>query len=220
MSADEKQFLIEKLSNFIDQQARRKFLQQIQYQSNLQQYQQEQPQELNGPGFSFELPPQLIKGSNENEEIQFAVPPFDSRYYEQIPLLEDVDDDIALGLDDEVPVEREVVTTAKSNTVVVVGETKNKILIPSPMHVLDSQSNDLNSRILHRAQQKQQQIQLQKNQRQENDVLQKPMQIDNTTSLYIVALIAGLSCAFSTGVTIHLFLSYCTSFNYLFNYLS
>lgn len=209
VSTDEKQYLIEKLSDFIDQQARRKFLQQIQYQSHLQQYQQqEQPQEIPGPGFSFELPPTLIKSNNDNEEIQFAVPPFDSRYYEQIPLLvendDDDDDNIAV---DEVPVETETATTAKSNKAVV--ETKNKILIPSPMHVLDSQSNDLNSRILHRAQQKQQQSQLQKNQRQENDVLQKPMQVDfdNTTSLYIVALIAGLSCAFSTGVIILLILA-------------
>lgn len=187
-TSEERQILIEQLSNFIDQQARKKFQQQMHFQNHLHHQQQKiQHSEIPGPGFTFELPPPILKENSENNEIQFAVPPFDSRYYEQ-NLLPVEDDEIAI---DDAPAADIAVTTMK-----------NKILIPSPMHVVDSQSSEINSRILHRAQQKQQQQQLQKNQRQENDVLQKPLQndFDNTTSLYIVALIAGLSCAFSTGV--------------------
>lgn len=63
------------------------------------------------------------------------------------------------------------------------------------MHVHDSGTD----KILHRAQQKQARLQ----QQAASDVMQKPLQVefDNTMSLYIVALIAGLSCAFSTGVS-------------------
>lgn len=192
MSADEKD-LIERLTEMIDQQARKKFQQQMYF-----QHRQYQPQEISGPGFSFELPPPILKGSRDNDEIQFAVQPFDSRYYEQVPI---EDDEIAI---DEAPIESNIATTTKNNLMFEKSNSRNKILIPSPMHVLEnSQSNELNSRILHRAQQKQQQLMQQKNQKMENDVMQKPLQVefDNTTSIYIVAIIAGLSCAFSTGVS-------------------
>lgn len=156
------------------------------------------PQEITGPGFSFELPPITkinAELSENNEPIQFAVQPFDSRYYEQS--LPQVDEEIAI---DETPLEPEIITTIKTNVVEGIG--RNKILIPSPMHVLDSSqtSGETQSRILHRAQQKQQQQLLKQS---ASDVSQKPLQMefDNSNmNLYLVALIAGISCAFSTGV--------------------
>lgn len=179
--ADEvdKNFLIEQLSKFIEEQARMKFQQQIQHHQR-----QHAPQEIAGPGFSF-LMPTLSKAEfnrQQNSPIEFAVPPFDSRYYEQS------DDDAVDETEDSIVSEN-------------VGELeradyKNKILIPPPMHVNDAGTTD---KILHRGQNK---LAAKANQAQQ-DVVQKPMQMefDNTTSLYMVALIAGLSCAFSTGVS-------------------
>jgi hypothetical protein len=134
-------------------------------------------------------------GPNDNGPIQFAVQPFDSRYYEQS--LPQDDEEIAI---DETPLEPEIITTTKSN-VVEGGVGRNKILIPSPMHVIENSqtSGETQSRILHRKQQKQQQ-QLKNS---ASDVSQKPLQteFDNSNmNLYLVALIAGISCAFSTGV--------------------
>lgn len=154
------------------------------------------PQEIAGPGFSFELPPNMKMSSalgDREEPIQFAVQPFDSRYYQQS--LPQDDEEITI---DEAPIEPEVVTTLKSNVVEGLGG-RNKILIPSPMHVLENSqtSGETQSRILHRAQQKQQLLK-----QSASDVSQKPLQVefDNSMNLYLVALIAGISCAFSTGV--------------------
>lgn len=140
----------------------------------------------------------INQGLNDNDEpIQFAVQPFDSRYYEQsIP---QEDEEIAI---DETPLEPEIFTTTKSNVVENSIGRLNKILIPSPMHVLENAqtSGETQSRILHRKQQKQQQQLLKQS---ASDVSQKPLQMefDNSNmNLYLVALIAGISCAFSTGV--------------------
>ena len=140
------------------------------------------PQEITGPGFSFVLPPMTKADFNRDsdEPIKFAVPPFDSRYYEN------TDGEEAA---DEFEENQRVNSDLRA-------DTKNKILIPPPMHVHESGTSD---KILHRAQQK-----LARNQQPAPpDVMQKPLQVefDNTMSLYIVALIAGLSCAFSTGVS-------------------
>ena len=118
-----------------------------------------------------------------NEPIEFAVQPFDSRYYETS---EDVTDDVD---DNNANVISESISEPDR------AENKNKILIPPPMHV--HETGPTQDKILHRAQQ-----QKTKNVQPQPDVMQKPLQVefDNTTSLYIVALIAGLSCAFSTGV--------------------
>lgn len=178
------------------------------------------PQEITGPGFSFKLPASISTddfNSAGNEPIDFAVHPFDSRYYEpssqQLTYDETVDDGKIELADDEATIETSPVNPNILNILKApIYGTKNKILIPSPMHVNELpassassaslQSTSDSQRILHRAQQKQQQLQQQLLNKQP-DVLQKPLQVefDNTTSLYIVALIAGLSCAFSTGVS-------------------
>lgn len=185
---DDKNFLIEQLSKFIEEQARMRFQQQI-HQHHLKQ--NNVPQEITGPGFSFVLPA-ISKADFKKdikEPIQFAVQPFDSRYYEN------TDAEEAAAADDvEDNMNR---MSERIHDADVRGETKNKILIPPPMHVHEGGTSD---KILHRAQQK-----LARNQQQQvSDVMQKPMQVefDNTMSLYIVALIAGLSCAFSTGVSL------------------
>lgn len=156
----------------------------MRFQQQIHQHHQKQhstPQEITGPGFSFILPTMTKAEFNRDsdEPIQFAVPPFDSRYYETVDD-EAVDD--SDNVIDEIP-ESE--------------QAKNKIMIPPPMHVMHESGTD---KILHRAQQKQAKLQ-----QQPSEVMQKPMQVefDNTMSLYIVALIAGLSCAFSTGVSFH-----------------
>lgn len=176
--------MIEQLSKFIEEQARMRFQQQIQHHH---QKQHAAPQEITGPGFSFMLPPMTKADFNKDnqEPYLFAVPPFDSRFYENTESEDPDDFEDTSNLvfenanDQEVPV-----------------ENKNKILIPPPMHVMHESGTD---KILHRAQQK---AKLQQ-QQAASDVMQKPLQIelDNTMSLYIVALIAGLSCAFSTGVS-------------------
>lgn len=169
----------------------------MRFQQQIHQHHHKQnnvPQEITGPGYSFVLPP-LTKEDFEkdsNDQIQFAVPPFDSRYYENTDG-EDVIDDF-----------EEPSNTRQENfqDAELRAEIKNKILIPPPMHVVPHESGT-GDKILHRAQQK-----LAKTQQAAPDVMQKPImqqvEFDNTMSLYIVALIAGLSCAFSTGV------SYCT----------
>lgn len=177
---DDKNYLIEQLSKFIEEQARMRFQQQI------HQHHQKHamPQEITGPGFSFVLPPLTKADFNKesDEPIQFAVQPFDSRYYETTEGEEVVDDfePNPMSLESDPP-----------------AEAKNQILIPPPMHIKDVLESGTTDKILHRAQQK-----LARSQ-QAPDVMQKPMQVeyDNTMSLYIVALIAGLSCAFSTGVS-------------------
>lgn len=176
---DDKNFLIEQLSKFIEEQARMKFQQKIQH-----QHRQHVPQEITGPGFSFLMPTMTKADFNrqQNSPIEFAVPPFDSRYYE--PTDDAVDE-----------TEDNVMSESISEPEPV--DYKNKILIPSPMHVNDAGTTD---KILHRGQNKF----AAKTTQVQQDVVQKPMQMefDNTTSLYIVALIAGLSCAFSTGVSV------------------
>lgn len=204
--------MIEQLTNYIDQQARRKFQQQMQFQQHHQkQYASAVPQEINGPGFAFQLPQYTSGGfGSVNDDFEFAVTPFDPRYYEPSPQnFEDFDEQ---NVEDDLTLDTE--TGVKTASVEVpMNENKNKILIPSPMHVNDapSSSDTQSQRILHRAQQKQLQQQQQQLLNKQADVLQKPLQVefDNTTSLYIVALIAGLSCAFSTGVSIqYLFFFY------------
>lgn len=202
---NEKEYLIEQLTNYIDQQARRKFQQQMQFQQHHQkQYASAVPQEINGPGFAFQLPQYSSSGfGSVNDDFEFAVTPFDPRYYE--PSAQNFEDFDEQNVDEDLTLDTE--TGVKTASVEVpINENKNKILIPSPMHVNDAPSpTDAQSqRILHRAQQKQlQQQQQQQLLNKQADVLQKPLQVefDNTTSLYIVALIAGLSCAFSTGVS-------------------
>lgn len=173
---DDKNFLIEQLSKFIEEQARMKFQQQFHQRQHV-------PQEMVGPGFSF-LMPTLTKAESNRQlssPIEFAVPPFDPRYYEPSDDAVDEPEDVV----SETLGERER------------ADYKNKILIPPPMHVNDVGTTD---KILHRGQNKLAAKAIQAQQ----DVVQKPMQMefDNTTSLYMVALIAGLSCAFSTGVSV------------------
>lgn len=184
---DDKNYLIEQLSKFIEEQARLRFQQQIHQKQNAI------PQEITGPGFSFVLPPMTkaeFNNKGNSEPIQFAVQPFDSRYYETTEGEEVVD-----GFEEPSNNRQESIQDADFR-----GETKTNILIPPPMHVVTHESGT-GDKILHRAQQK-----LARAQQAAPDVMQKPVQVefDNTMSLYIVALIAGLSCAFSTGV------SYCT----------
>lgn len=82
---DEKSFLIEQLSNFIDQQARRRFHQQFQQHHAGKQH-GPVPQEMSGPGFSFVLPGNSPNGFlSENDPITFAVSPNDPRYYQSTP---------------------------------------------------------------------------------------------------------------------------------------
>lgn len=176
---DDNNYLMKQLAKFMEEQARTRFHQQMNHQHH--QKQNSIPQEITGPGFSFVLP-QMSKADfnrETNEPIQFAVPPFDSRYYENNEGEELADDfDETRRVSSDLP-----------------ADIKNKILIPPPMHVHESGTSD---KILHRAQQ------LKARTTQASpDVMQKPMQVelDNTMSLYIVALIAGLSCAFSTGVS-------------------
>jgi hypothetical protein len=179
----DKNDLIEKLSKYIEEQARMRFQQQI-HQHHKQHV---APQEITGPGFSFIMPPMNKENfiRDSDQAIQFAVQPFDSRYYETSDGEEMTDNfgEDTNSLNEENREELDPVP-----------ESKNKILIPPPMHVHESGTTD---KILHRAQQKQARTQT------PPDVLQKPLQVefDNTMSLYIVALIAGLSCAFSTGVS-------------------
>ncbi|KAG5675533.1 hypothetical protein PVAND_005429 [Polypedilum vanderplanki] len=225
-NVNEKEFLIEQLSNFIDQQARRKFQQQF-HMHHQKQYAPISNQEIPGHDFTFQIPPIVNTDFNtvNNEPIDFAVHPFDSRYYESSPQQtydegevideenekietseneDDNDEEIESikSLDPNPELTREILTEHKGN----------KILIPSPMHVHDTPASALSfsssttgdsqpQRILHRPQKQQLQQQL-LNKQTASDVLQKPLQVefDNTTSLYIVALIAGLSCAFSTGL--------------------
>lgn len=180
-----KQQIIEQLAKFIEDQARLKFQQQI------HQHHQKQPipQEITGPGFSFILPPMTKVDLNRdnNEQIQFAVEPFDSRYYESSDGEETADD----FEENSNPMNENV----NDFELPAAEEANSKILIPPPMHV-----NGNTDKILHRAQQK---LARNQQQQQQSDVMQKPLQVefDNTMSLYIVALIAGLSCAFSTGVS-------------------
>lgn len=190
---EDKGFLIEQLSKIIEEQARMKFQQQINHQR-----QHAVPQEITGPGFSFTMPA-LSKAdfnTGRNEPIQFAVQPFDSRYYEIIDEVADDADETSNIMSENQPEQ---------------AESKN--LIPPPMH-LNVNEIGTTDKILHRAQQK-----LAKTSQAQPDVMQKPLQVefDNTTSLYIVALIAGLSCAFSTGVSFHIRLSLCMTLKfYLF----
>lgn len=176
------------LSRYREEQARLRFQQQI-HQQHLQK-QNAAPQEITGPGFSFILPPITKAEFNKDngQPFQFAVKPFDSRFYE--------------NSDGEEPAEDvDESSNASNNEFEQTLENKNKILIPPPMHVMhESGSTD---KILHRAQQKAKLQQQQQQQQAAADVMQKPLQVefDSTMSLYIVALIAGLSCAFSTGVS-------------------
>jgi hypothetical protein len=179
----QQQQILEKLAKFIEDQARLKFQQQIHQQHQNQHI----PQEITGPGFSFLLPPMTKAEFNRgnDEPIQFAVKPFDPRYYEN-----NENEEAA----DEFEENPSSMSEDVNNFEPPAAEGSNKILIPPPMHV-----NGNTDKILHRAQQK-----LARNQQQQQqEVMQKPLQVefDNTMSLYIVALIAGLSCAFSTGVS-------------------
>jgi hypothetical protein len=172
---DDKQQLLEQLSKFIEEQARMRFHQKIQHQHHQKQH-QPPPQEITGPGFSFMLP-QLTKDEfnrDNDQPIQFAVEPFDSRYYEIND--EDAGDDFSENLNSNV------------------NEELPAANVPPPMHPPPA------DKIFHRNQLKQKQQQ----QQQQPEVMQKPMQVefDNTMSLYVVALIAGISCAFSTGVSL------------------
>lgn len=186
------------MANYLEEQARKKFQQHISHQK---QYANVADEVINGPGFAFKLP-QYAGFTNVNENIEFAATPFDPRYYEPSPpqQQQNFDDFDDQTVDDGIQIESDV-----KNIPAPVNENRNKILIPSPMHVNDAPSSSSETqRILHRNQQKQLQQQLlNNNNNKASDVMQKPLQVefDNTTSLYIVALIAGLSCAFSTGVS-------------------
>lgn len=76
---DDKHYLIEQLSKFIEEQARMRFQQQINQQHHHKQH--AVPQEITGPGFSFVLPAMTKADFNKDSDapINFAVQPFDSR---------------------------------------------------------------------------------------------------------------------------------------------
>lgn len=80
---------MERLTNFIEEQARRRFHEQ-RYQLHHQQGHGKHPQrgpavpqEITGPGFSFVLPPPIQ--DYDETRIPFAVDPSDPRYYENTP---------------------------------------------------------------------------------------------------------------------------------------
>lgn len=177
-------YLLEELTKIIEEKARMR-LQQL----HQRQQKHPAPQEITGPGFSFMLPPMTKAEFNKDsdEPIQFAVEPFDSRYYET-----KFDEDTADEIDDS-----SNTLSENGNESDLPADGKSKILIPPPMHV-HHHGSGTSDKILHRAQMKQAKMQ-----QTTPDVMQKPLQVefDNTMSLYIVALIAGLSCAFSTGVS-------------------
>lgn len=163
-------------------------------------------QEIIEPGFSYFYPTNTKNNENQppnhNEPFEFALQPFDSRYYEKSKDIEDnaggyenADEGISY-FNNQNSERNDVFTSNNQNSDESEIPTDDLSLIPPPMHVLENKQTD---RILHRNQMKPKNVQ-----QQQQDVMQKPiMQVDfdNTMSLYVVALIAGLSCAFSTGVS-------------------
>lgn len=212
----ERQRSSEQLERVFAEWARLRLQKQIHQQHQLKQQHHHQrpplsslnyPQEVIGPGFSFLYPAVNTKNiedapQNPNEPYEFAVQPFDSRYYEpSVDRASDSIDDIAARYEngdyniDPNSMIGDVFSNNNHNT--DDSGAPSDSLIPPPMHVHGENKQQPPDRILHRNQVKQ------KNVQQQQDVMQKPLQVDfdSTMSLYIVALIAGLSCAFSTGVS-------------------
>lgn len=207
----ERQRSSEQLERVFAEWARLRLQKQIHHQNQLNQQKHHQkpplsslnyPQEIIGPGFSF-LYPAVVNTKNSedapqnnlNEPYEFAISSFDSRYYEPSDQSSDNIDEIAARYEntdyniDPNSMTGDVFSNSNNNN--------DDSLIPPPMHVHGENKQQQTDRILHRNQLKQ------KNVQQQQDVMQKPLQVDfdGTMSLYIVALIAGLSCAFSTGVS-------------------
>lgn len=206
----ERQRSSEQLERVFAEWARLRLQKQIHHQNQLNQQKHHQrpplsslnyPQEIIGPGFSF-LYPAVVNTKNSedapqnipNEPYEFAVQPFDSRYYSPSDQSSDNIDEIAARYEnadyniDPNSMTGDVFSNSNNNN--------DDSLIPPPMHVHGENKQQQTDRILHRNQLKQKNV-------QQQDVMQKPLQVDfdGTMSLYIVALIAGLSCAFSTGVS-------------------
>lgn len=199
-SDDEDSLLLAHISSLIEEQARRRFLQQLQ----LQQQKIYSPllnQDAIMPSlnteFTYEFPSKQIE--NLNEDIPFAVNPSDPRYYEKTTKhltkqhTENDYDDSSLKDDETVKTSSDGVPYLKLKAPMNV----NPKFLEYP--ALSSKSRDIMTREEINGMLEQLKKDDEKNTGR-SDVIQKPMDIDSVMGMYVVALVAGISAAITVGL--------------------
>lgn len=183
-------YLIAQLSNYIEEQARRRFNAKMQQNQNIA-IPDESSQE-----FTYDFPINNIP-IRENDPITFAVSPDDPRYYKSTPeqtvKTESVEDEYG-----EVPNNQIDVKTSLNDDAY--------LKLKAPMNVNpklgdypgSSLSRDVLSR--HDLSGMLEKLQNRHNGIAHKDVIQKPIEQHGAMGMYIVALVAGISAAVTVGL--------------------
>lgn len=190
-------YLIAQLSNYIEEQARRRFNAKMQQNQNIA-IPDESSQE-----FTYDFPINNIP-IRENDPITFAVSPDDPRYYKstpkQIVKTESVEDEYG-----EIPNNEVALKTSLNDDAY--------LKLKAPMNVNpklgdypgSSLSRDVLSRhdlngMIEKLQNRHNDFGSHKGTSHKSDVIQKPIEQHGAMGMYIVALVAGISAAVTVGL--------------------
>lgn len=200
---NENAYFLAQLSNIIEEQARRRFQQQqhliyMQHQL-LQKNYQPLPlasQEIAAPGYTYQFSVNPLPPIDEN--IQFGVNPADPRYYQPIKATET---NFEENYDDFI---EKLVDQPSSVVNGVDGVPSYKLKAPmevKPKNNVSKTRDDLRSLVEKLQQNGQDNAILNSAQYpQRSEVIKKHIEIDAAFGMYVVALIAGVSAAFTVGL--------------------
>lgn len=195
-STTDDNYLIAQLSNYIEEQARRRFNAKMQQNQNVALPDASQE-------FTYDFPINNIP-IRENDPITFAVSPDDPRYYKLTPKetvkTESIEDEYG-----EIPNNANAIKTSLNDDAY--------LKLKAPMNVNpklgdypgSSLSRDVLSRhdlngMIEKLQNRHNDFGVHKGVSHKSDVIQKPIEQHGAMGMYIVALVAGISAAVTVGL--------------------
>ncbi|XP_055540363.1 uncharacterized protein LOC129727024 [Wyeomyia smithii] len=170
------------LNELIEEQARRRFLEHLQrFQLNRNILQRPELDDFARPVFTYQLP--LRNDVDIKKPIEFAVDPSDPRYYENgIDLNPESGSNIDIDIKTVSKQAQEALTNLPPSPQII----KPKL----PLYPVNKQLN-VDSKIKYKDDDMLQRI---------NGVIQRPVDMNGTMAMYIVALIGGISAAITVGL--------------------
>lgn len=176
------------LNDLIEEQARRRFLEHLQrFQLNRNILQRTEQEETSRPAFTYQLP--LKNNADLDKPIEFAVNPSDPRFYDNIS-----DNDLDV-------VDKTIDSSGKDYDSEPAHKT-NPNLPPSPqdikpkLPIYHHKQKQLDNRLKYKEPIIEDNLMPQR----VNGVIQRPVEMDAALSMYIVALIGGISAAVTVGL--------------------
>lgn len=180
------------LNDLIEEQARRRFLEHLQrFQLNRNILQRTEQEETSRPAFTYQLP--LKNNADLDKPIEFAVNPSDPRFYDNIPEIDtDENDNIDKSVDN-IAKDYDSEPSHKSNPNLPPSPQDIKPKLPVYHH----KQKQLDNRLKYKEPIIGENLMPQR----VNGVVQRPVEMDGAfISMYIVALIGGISAAVTVGL--------------------